>query len=438
MILSKTVIIIMYILLATGLQTYAQKVIDNWEALYNYAQQESYMFKSNQAKAVYAKNTVLAAKLNIVDFQAGINPSLVYNMKLPVNILPGEVFGGQPGSTKEIRTGTPYNVSVPFNAEVKLYNPGAWADYKLAKLNIGIVETDNKLNQKNLQENVMALYYNIIQLQEQQKVTTKNLATADTLLKVTERKYKAGLIKQQDVNDAKVNVVNTQENIQQIGYLIEQQILTLKSLADITDSIPLMFTESIDANTITPEVAIMQNNLSVNNFLQKEQYAAQQLKKANQVLLPSVSFVFNNANSQFSQQLNLIDNSWITSRYVGLKLNVALPNPQTISNKAKAKFDHQLAVNNTRQAAIKNKLDFQKLQVDVSKAKAQVRTNNEILQLQKDTYQKNRNLYTEGLQSIDKTLQSLNNWLQAEYNLVTSKISLALAKANININNKIQ
>jgi outer membrane protein len=427
------------VFLAISLDSTAQKVISNYEALFGVIQTESYVFKNNNLRNKYAANTVLASKLNIVDFQGSMNASITNNVKLPVNILPGEVFGGQPGSTKEIRTGTPYNVGVPFNAEVKLYNPVGWADYKLAKLNVSIVETDSKLSQKNLYENLLTLYYNIIQLQEQQKSTERNLAVADTLLKITENRYKVGLIKQQDVNDAKVNIINVKESIKQIDFLKAQQILSIKTLADLSDSIVFVFNERIDDSEVQLEQAsIVKNNLSVNNFLQKEQYAKAYIKRTKQSLLPSVSFVFNNTNNQFSQRLNLIDNSWISSRYIGLRLNVALPNAQTLSNQNKAKYDYQMAVNNTKQASIKADIDYKKLQVAIDKALSQIEANKEVLQLQKDTYEKNRNLYKEGLQSIDRTLGSLNNWLQAEYNLVTSKISLALAKANININNKIQ
>ena len=102
-----------------------------------------------------------------------------------------------------------------------------------SKINIKITETDNKLNQKNLYENIASTYYNIVQLNAQLESTKQNLLVADTLLQVTENKYKQGIAKQQDINESRVNQLTIKENINQIAYLIKQHYLSLKILADI-------------------------------------------------------------------------------------------------------------------------------------------------------------------------------------------------------------
>jgi outer membrane protein TolC len=417
---------------------YAQKIVGSLDELWSYAQAQSFALKNNDVKTLQAKNTRLAAMFNIADLQANINGSFLNNTRLPVSVLPAEAFGGQPGTTREIQTGTPYNTGFGQSADIKLVNLGGWADYRLAKLNLNITETDNKLNQKSLYENIAVAYYNVIQLQEQLKSTQKSVTVADSLLQITQNKYLEGLVKQQDVNDAKVSWLNTKENARQIEYLITQQILSLKILTDIPENSQLQFSESIGSKTdfLRPDVA--KNYLSLGGFQQKELYAKESIKKQSWAMMPTLSFVFNNAYNQYNQDFTIAGGRWINSQYIGLKLNFALPNAQSISSQSKAKFEYQMALNNTRQAAIKTDLEHQKLQTDFDKANAQIQTNTEVLALQKDTYQRNKNLYLEGLQGIDRTLNSFSNWLNAEYNLVSSQVSLALAKAKISINNKIQ
>jgi outer membrane protein TolC len=126
------------------------------------------------------------------------------------------------------------------------------------------------------------------------------------------------------------------------------------------------------------------------------------------------------------------------SNYVGLKINFALPNANTLSNKFKAQYDYQLAQKNTEQAQIKADLTVTQLETDWGKALSQTKSNGEIVEIQQDTYEKNKNLYNEGLISIDRVLGSFNALINAKYSLISSKVNVSLAQAKIDINNKIK
>lgn len=115
-----------------------------------------------------------------------------------------------------------------------------------------------------------------------------------------------------------------------------------------------------------------------------------------------------------------------------------MPSSKSIYNKSNAKYNYELAQQNSYQASIKADLDNRKLGVEWDKAQSQVKNYTEILDLQKDTYIKNKNLYTEGLQSIDRTLNSLNTLVNAEYNVINSKVNVLLSQAKIKINNEIK
>jgi outer membrane protein TolC len=420
--------------LLASVQVHAQIQFSNLKELLLYSKMQSTYTSNNSIAVLQAKQTILAAKLNIVDFQGSINPSLTKNTQLPVTILPGEALGGQPGSSRELRMGTKHNAGLPVNLDVKLYNPSAWSSLKLADLNLKIVENDAKLTTKLLYENIATLYYNIVQLQEQKIHTEKNIEVIDTLLQIVQNRYKAGLVKQQDVNDIKISLINTKENANQLQFVIEQQMLSLKLLADIPDSISLKITEQIRLSAKADQLTIVSNNLQYNTLIQKQLYAKQNIKKSKEQLLPTVSFVFNNSTNQFSNKF--LSSNWVNSQYLGLRLNFMLPNAQTISNISNAKFNYQLATNNTKQAAIKIGLENKQLATNYEKALAQSASNREIVSLQNDSYVKNKNLYKEGLIALDKLLTSYTNCLNAEYNLIASNVAIELAKAKININNE--
>ena len=416
---------------------YSQQIFHNLNSFLQYADTKSISLQSNNTQEQKAKKARLAALVSVADPLQTNNASFTDNTKLPVTILPGDAFGGPAGTSKQIKLGTQYNTTIQNTLDIKLLNMEGWKNLKLSKINLELTETDSKLNKKSLYENIAAAYYNIIQLQEQLKSTQKSIAVSDSLLQIVQNKYASGQVKQQDVNDSKVNLLNIQENEKQIGYLINQNYLSLKILADIPDSESVLLDEKMDGSLpIKPEVE--KNNLSSAVYKLKEQYALQDYIRTKTTFLPTLSFVANQSLNQYNQNFTIAGGSWISSNYVGLKLSLPLPTSKTITNKVNAQFDYQLAKQSANQAAIKEELEHQKLNIDWEKAQSQVKTNFEILNLQKDTYGKNKNLYAEGLQSIDRTLNSLNTLINADYNLISSKVSVLLAQAKIDINNQIK
>lgn len=427
---------IVFLCLLVSNTVFSQSVFHNLPSFLEYAETKSISLKNSTIKEQQAKKAKLAAIVGVADPQLIANGSFINNTQLPVTVLPADVFGGQPGTTKEVEVGTDYVTSFQHSVDIKLINFEGWKNLKLSKINIEITETDSKLIKKNLYENIATSYYNIIQLQEQQKSTQKNIAVSDSLLKIVQNKYQAGLVKQQDVNDSKVNLLTIQENEKQIAFLIQQNYLSLKILADIPENEAIFIDESV-ADLPLSKPDILKNNLSVSSFLLKEQYALNDYKKNKQNRLPTLSFVKNNSFNQYNQNFTITGGNWVPSSYLGLKLSIPIPSSKTMSNISNAKYNYELAQQNSYQATIKADLDNKKLGVEWDKSQSQVKNFTEILDLQKDTYHKNKNLYTEGLQSIDRTLNSLNTLVNAEYNVISSKVNVLLSQAKININNQI-
>ncbi|MBL7965526.1 MAG: TolC family protein [Prolixibacteraceae bacterium] len=416
---------------------FAQQIFHNLPSFLEYAETKSISLKNSTIKEQQAKKAKIAAIVGVADPQFMINGTFVNNTKLPVTVLPADVFGGQSGTTKEVEMGTSYVTSFQPNLDIKLINFEGLKNLKLSKINIEITETDSKLIKKNFYENIAIAYYNIVQLQEQQKSTQKNIVVSDSLLKIVQNKYNAGLVKQQDVNDSKVNLLTIQENEKQITFLIQQNYLSLKILADIPENEAIVIDEKIDDLPFSkPEIE--KNNLLVSSFLLKEQYAMNDYGKNKQSRLPTLSLVKNNSFNQYNQNFTITGGNWVPSSYIGLKLSIPMPSSKTISNKSNAMYNYELAQQNSNQATIKADLDYQKMDVEWEKAQSLVKNYTEIFVLLKDTYTKNKNLYTEGLQSIDRTLNSLNTLVNAEYNVINSKVNVLLSQAKIKINNEIK
>jgi outer membrane protein len=434
----KQIFLIILLIISQLANIDAQQKFENLDELLAFADIKNISIKSNEIRLSKAKKSKLAAKIAIADPMANINGNFTNNTQLPVNLFPAEIFGGQKGEFREIQTGVQYNTASNQNLDIKLLNLEGWQNLKLSEINIQISESDSKLNQKNLHDNIASAYFNIVQLNAQLESTKQNLLVADTLLALAERKYAQGIVKQQDVNDSRVSQLTIKENINQIEFLIKQNYTSLKILSDIPDDENIEILEKISTNPVITKPLVQYNNLTVESNRLKELSAFTTIQKTRRAFSPTVSFVASNSFNQYNNDFTIFGGKWITSNYVGMKVNFALPNANTLSNKYKAQYDYELARKNTEQAKIKADLTMTQLETDWGKAMSQTKSYDDILEIQRDTYNKNKNLYNEGLISIDRVLNSFNALINAKYSLIASKANVSLAQAKIDINNKIR
>ncbi len=422
------------------LSNYAQQTFSSLDSLLHYVNLKSTGIKSYNLKYEQAKKAKLAAVLGIVDPTGNVSLNVTNNTKLPVSLFPAEAFGGQPGTYKEVQTGIKYTNNLNENIDIKLINIAGWQSFKLSEINIESSSLDVKTNLKTTYENIASAYYNILNLQMQLKSTKENQSASDSIFQIVLSKFKQGLVKQQDVNDAKVNVISTDESFNQIIYLIQQQYMALKMLCDIPEKESININEAIIRNDVEKDVQISANKISYNSSLLKEKAALSNYRQTKLSVLPVVSAFASNSNQQFGSQFSLFDNNikWINSNYIGIKAVWQIPTANSITQISKAKYDYLIAKENTKHSFIKAAVDLEQLDLDYQKAKSQMLANQQIYDLRKDSYEKNLNAYVAGIMSLDQTLNSFNAMVNSNYNFISSEISVLLSKAKIDINNNIK
>ena len=433
-------IIVWCLLLSAFSQVLAQTTVTSFDELLNLSSAKYLTLKSGDIKLSQAKKAKLAAIYGIIDPTGNLSGNYTNNTKLPVNLFPAEILGGQPGTYKEVKLGVQYVTNFNAYADLKLINLQGWENLRLSKINLQTTELDNKISLKNLQENMAIVYFNIVTLQEQLKATRSNLLSADTLYQNALKKFQQGQIKQQDVNDSKVNRLNTEETIQQINYQISQQYSALKILCDMPENEILTINQVVSTELQTELPTIESNNLLLNNALNKEKYAQSNLRQLRFSNLPTLSVFGSLAAQQYNTKSTIFDNTvnWIPSNYVGIKMSIPIPDSRTISQTSRAKYDYLLAQNNAEQARIKSEIDSKQLQLDFEKAMTNYKSHEEIFSLRKDSYQKNLLNYNQGITSLDQTLNSFNAMVNSNYQLISSAINILLSESKININNKIK
>jgi hypothetical protein len=408
------------------------------DELIAYTAEHSITLQNNEVRLDQARKAKLSATLGTIDVTGSLlSAQFTDNTTLGVNLFPAEIFGGEPGTFQEVQMGVRYNTNLTNFADIKLVNPVGWTQLGLSKINIDLTASNNQLTVKQLQENITISYFNIVHLQQQIENTRQNLSASDTLLFIIQEKFAAGLGKQQDVNDALTNHLQIEESIRQMEFLLEQYILSLKLLCDIPEATPLAISQGTP--TLPGEQAVVAlNQLELKNAILQEQYAQKNYQAARATFSPTVSLQLSNSNNLYNQELEPLSGDWINSNYIGLRVNVPIPNSQMLSKKYTTQYDYQMAQNRTEQVRNQAILDQKTLELEYQQALSQVDSDAAILALQQDTYQKNKNLYEEGLLSLEHTLNSFNQLLNAEYNLIKAQVNVDMILAKINVNNNIR
>ena len=434
-------IITLFILLFFVQTTKAQTELrfNNLDSLFKYAENYSISIKTGEQQTLLAKWQKISAQAGVVNFRIPTNFNLTNNNKLPVTYLPGEAFGGEPGTFKKVTTGLQYIGSLNIAPQIDIINPSNWVKLKNAKINSELTSVNNQIAKKTLFESISASYYNIISLQEQIALTEESLLIADTLYLNMKNKYLAGIVRQQDLNDAQINKLTLADILAQLKLSLEQEYLSLKILCDISETTMLIITESTDYNQQFTQGLEVANQLNYKSSLLKVDLAKSDIKTNRFMQLPTVSLVYYDAwQHNSSQGFFDKDAEWVNSQYIGLKLSMSFPDINRYTQTEISKVNKTISLQNAEHTKIQNDNNNRQLVLDYGKIYSQFITAKQIYELKAQNYQLALNQFNMDILSSDKLLVAFNDMITSRMNYSSALANLLYSKSKIDINNTIQ
>jgi OMF family outer membrane factor len=419
-------------------QLKSQLSFNSLDSLLQYAQRNSTTIKTGEQQSLLAKWTKVAALANTVNFRSPVSFSATDNLKLPVNFLPAEAFGGPAGTFRQVTLGQEYVSNFNFNPQIDIINPYNWAKVKSASVSKEITEVSNLMNKRTLYENIAAAYYNVIALQEQIINTEKSLVASDSISIIAQNKFSLGLIREQDVNNTTVNYLNVKDKVVQLKSLHQQQLNTLKILCDISAGSQITLQDNSVITLEETNVKSISNLNSRYNTLQSS-FAKNELRANRLSMLPVLSLVYYQGWQQNSNK-GFFDNSpWINSSYIGLRLSVPFPPDVTkLSQTYTTKVNSRIAALTANHAELQTELTNRNLELDYEKYLSGYATAKQVYDLKNSNYQKSLNQYKEGVLPTDNLLIAFNDMLNARLNMAAALSSALFNKSKISINNSLK
>ena len=401
-----------------------------------FAKEKKVSFRNDIIQQNLAELTRKTAVGNAFNPRIPVSAQVIDNMNLQTNYIPAEVFGGLPGSFREITMGLQYVSTFSIQPQFDIINLGNISRIKLAKTNQELVANQQKINEWTIYDQLNGIYFNILSFQGQQQMVEQNIVIAKQILTIVSNRFGEGLVRKQDVNEAEVNLIRLQDQLSQLQFYIQiqQQNLALFFENEVNPILNQNIRD-FDHKQILTEA---NNNLWVNHYQLREKVAEQEWKAAQKQQLPVLGFVSSFNWQNLSNESFFHPNSnWIRYNYVGLRLSWDLPTTVSKYSAVKEKkMQWQMAENDRTHFLRENETRNSNLLVEYEKTSSQLENFKKIQTLKEDTYQKYFDQYQENILPLDKLLTAQTDMLLSQLNVITALAGIGFSENKIIINNK--
>jgi outer membrane protein TolC len=351
-----------------------------------------------------------------------------YNAIIAGQVVPGQFFGGAPGTYSTVQFGVPFNLSNSIQLTQILYNPQLNYGFAALDINQKIVAAQERLMQQDIKQQVSSTYFNLQAIVKQLEFVESNITNLTKLIANLQKSYELGLVIETEVDKLKISRLTLLNNKLSMEATRTQLSSLLKILIGVnTDGALSLVSDEmmeisilVDKNNINhPELELMQAQKEMN---------VEERKGTKMAYLPSVSFY---ANYNYTYNIKPKDDfrTGINSAFLGLHLDWTLfdgfekYNKQKMNALNKDKLENQEALL-TKQLALlsetaKNQIDVQASSLEMAK---------EQLGLANKVYVQTQTQFTAGTISSNELIQVDNALQQAQTNVVATYIQLRQAE----------
>lgn len=370
-----------------------------------------------------------------------INGSVAYQnfIDLPVNLVPAEFFGGQPGEFAELVFGTEQTASAGIVANQLIFD----GSYIIAlQTSAFYLETVRDMKEKTaieVEDAVTRAYYLALAAKENERILLESKLTTEQMLFEMEQMYENGFVESTDVDQVRLmfsNVNNSYENAQR--YLVlSENLLKFQMGMTLTEQISLSDSLSVFINEIyaEPVVQEFQPDLHIDYVLatNNEHAKVLLLKLEKMKYLPSVGAFFSHTQNAYANGFEFFDTKWYPTNVWGL--NVSVPIFSGFMRSARVqKAEIELHKAQTMVEQVSEGLALQSIQAqsDYTFAKDNFETQQENLDLSQNIKNITYIKYQEGEATSLDVAQAENQHLQTQSTYIQAVVQLLQAKADLN------
>jgi outer membrane protein len=188
------------------------------------------------------------AKAYLADGLPQLNGSVQYTNypALPVQLIPAEFIGGQPGEFFEVQFGLPHNLTASVNLSQMVFDTRYFLGLKASRMLVDLSERQLERKEYETRHQVEQAYYNVMLAEEMLAMLDRNISVAVKLRDETKALNEAGFVEAIEVDRVQLalNNLNTQRQSVVRNIALAYGLLKFQMGMDITAVVKV--TESIE------------------------------------------------------------------------------------------------------------------------------------------------------------------------------------------------
>jgi outer membrane protein len=362
--------------------------------------------------------------------------NLTDNIKLPTSLLPGEFFGGAPGTFIPVKFGVQYSSTLGADLSQILFDGQVFVGLQARKSAMDFARKNAEITEENIAVNIYKVYYQLLIAQTQVDLYHDNIVRFEKLFHDTREIYKNGFAEKLDVDKVSVTLTNLRTDSLKLKTQVNNGYLGLKVLLGMPIADSLVLTDQITEELVKKDMLD-----TAFNYADRREYQLLQLgKQLNEYnvrrytlsALPTVS-AFGNyyTNAQRNEFDFFKGGAWFQQSSIGLRVNL----PIFDGNRRRALKEQ------ARSAVRKTELDLQSLQLGIDNDVAASRNRfhdaviavdaqRDNVTLAESVFNQTQKKYEQGLGSNTEINQAQTDLRSAQTNLYAAVYDAVVAKVD--------
>ncbi|MFZ9673045.1 MAG: TolC family protein [Flavobacteriaceae bacterium] len=410
---------------------------------YAYAHNNQMINAAQDVRDAYAQKWVTIAS-GLPQIEGGLDYQ--NQLKRPVSLLPGEFFGGEPGTFIPVTFGQKQQMSATATLRQQLFNGSYLVGLQAIKTFIEISALSEIKTKIEVQKAVVNAYTGVLAAQESERIIADNIKQLKATAEETQKMWAQGMVEEEAIEQIQITLANLENqgrNSRRVVIISQQMLNVLLGLEldhhiELTDELAKLAAQEL-LEPVTEEFTADKNidyQLGVNLKEQKRL----ELKLQKSYSLPSINTFVNYNSSAFADTFAFTQNQqqWFDSSILGVNIN--MPLFTSLGNTAKtkrAKIAYLKAQNNLTQTQKQVLLQWEQAQSAWTLAMDNYHTAGQNLKLAERIEQKNQIKFKEGIASgfelREAQLQlygAQSTYLQAMLDLINAKTALKTLTIN--------
>jgi outer membrane protein TolC len=443
----KKIILILSLFIVTAAQAQEQKTVHAFSLAdaVSYAQKNNVQVKNallDIDAQIQTNREIASAALPTVNSSVGGTDFLT----IPTSLLPGQIFGGAPGTFIPVQFGTKFNANYGVNFNQILFDGQVFIALQARATSLEWKRKNAALTEENIKANIYKIYYQLSASKTQLNILDANIERLQKLANDAAAMYKNGFAEKLDVDKVNVQLNNLQTEKLKANNSVTIGFMGLKMLMGMPVKDSLVLTDVINESNLSTDV-LYENDFQYT--IRKDYQYLSTVKKLSEYnikryelsFLPTITM--NGAYTKNAQRtkFDFFDKkgNWFETSLIGLNINLPLFNGgSTVAKIKKAKIELQQVEN--QMSALKNNIDNELSQAKLNymSSVATVEFQKKNMQLAENVFSQTKKKFEAGAGSNTEIsaaqadlVAAQNNFMNALYAALIAKVDLLKASGKL-------